>query len=407
MKCKYPSRAIVLAAVSLALVGMACGTTLSRTMVPEQVTLVETEAFTAAPLQPVVVSPPPSTPTPLPDEWIAEADAEERLLANIYQRVNPSVLRIDIIGRANGVSTFLGSGSGFVYDQEGNIVTNNHVIADADRALVTFSDGTVVEAEILAGDSYSDLAVIRVNVSPEALVPAELGDSDTIEVGQRVIAIGNPFGLSNSMSVGIVSGIGRTLPSEVMSGIGGSFSNPLIIQTDAAINPGNSGGPLIDSHGYVIGVNVAITSETGVNSGVGFAIPINTVRRIIPQLIEDGEVAYAYLGITAEGFSLAQLATEFDLPTTQGVLVAAITEGTAAAEAGLRGGDTQEIFLGQPVVLGGDIITMIDDEPLQSFDDLLSYLVMYTEPGQEVTLTVIRDGETIDVPVTLGSRPGN
>jgi 2-alkenal reductase len=406
MRYRNSSSAMMLVIASLALAVLACGVALPEEDVSAQRTSVETEAVAAAPAQAVAIVPPPPTPTPLPDEWIDEADAEERLLANIYQRVNPSVVRIDIIGTIQGATALLGSGSGFIYDQEGHIITNNHVIADAERALVTLSEGTVAEAEILAGDTYSDLAVIRVNVSPEALVPAELGDSDAIQVGQRVIAIGNPFGLSSSMSVGIVSGIGRTLPSGVTSGIGGGFSNPLIIQTDAAINPGNSGGPLIDSHGHVIGVNVAISSETGVNSGVGFAIPINTVRRIIPQLIEDGEVGYAYLGITAEGFTLAQLATEFDLPTTEGVLIAVVMDDTAAAQAGLRGGDRQEIFLGQPVVLGGDIITAIDGAPMRSFDDLLSYLVMTTEPGQEVTLTVIRDGEPMDVPVMLGARPG-
>lgn len=395
---------ILLAIVVLTLAGLACGIALPEAT--EQPSDTRSEMVVAASPQAAQVMQPPPTPTPLPDEWIAEADAEEMLLANIYQRVNPSVVNIDIIGTYQGLVSSLGSGSGFIYDQQGHIVTNNHVIADADRALVTLSDGMIVEAEIVAGDAYSDLAVIRVNVPSESLVPVELGDSNALQVGQRVIAIGNPFGLSGSMSVGIVSGIGRTLPSGVTS-LGGGFSNPLIIQTDAAINPGNSGGPLINSHGRVIGVNVAITSETGVNSGVGFAIPVNTVRRIIPQLIEQGEVAYAYLGITAAGYSLAQLATEFDLPTTQGVLVAAVHDGTAAAQAGLRGGTQPEEFLGLSVTLGGDIITAIDGESLRSFDDLLSYLVMYTEPGQEVIVTVVRGDETVDVPVTLGARPDN
>jgi len=400
--------AIVFVAALLAIAGLACGIALPEIPSTDDSGAAATEAVNAPPAaQVVAVALPQPTPTPLPEEWIAEADAEELLLTNIYQRANPSVVRIDVIGSYNGVQTIFGSGSGFVYDQEGHIVTNNHVIAEAEGALVTFSDGAIVEADILAGDAYSDLAVIQVDVPAEALVPVALGDSDAIQVGQRVIAIGNPFGLSSSMSTGIVSGIGRTLASGVPSGAGGSFSNPLIIQTDAAINPGNSGGPLFDSHGRVIGVNASIVSESGTNSGVGFAIPINTVRRIIPHLIQNGEMVYAYLGVTAEGLSLPLLATEFDLPTTQGVLVAAVQADTAAEEAGLRGGSIQENFLGAQVTLGGDIITAVDGVPLRSFDDLLAYLVMHTEPGQTVTLTIIRDGDTMEVPVTLGERPGN
>ncbi|MBN1311835.1 MAG: trypsin-like peptidase domain-containing protein [Anaerolineae bacterium] len=353
-------------------------------------------------------SPPPANiPTALPPDLIAEADAEELLLINVYQRVNPSVVNIDVSATdLEGELSDLGSGSGFVYDIEGHIVTNYHVVANVEALRVTLSDGTVLEAEIVGTDDYADLAVLKVDV-PRGyeLTPVELGDSSAIQVGQRVIAIGNPFGLTGSMTVGIVSGIGRTLPSEVITSDGGVFSNPQIIQTDAAINPGNSGGPLLDSHGRVIGVNVAIRSSTGLNSGIGFAIPVNTVKLIVPQIIENGKAEYPYLGVSSQsGFTLAELATEFDLPVTKGVLIKEITEGSGADKAGLRGGNREETFRGVEVTLGGDIIVAMDGVPINNFDELLTYIVSNTSVGQTVTITIIRDGERIDVPVTLGSR---
>ncbi|MEJ2149422.1 MAG: PDZ domain-containing protein, partial [Chloroflexota bacterium] len=186
----------------------------------------------------------------------------------------------------------------------------------------------------------------------------------------------------------------------------GTFSNPLIIQTDAAINPGNSGGPLLDSRGRVIGVNTAIRSDTGVNSGIGFAVPVNTVRRIVPQIIENGAVEYPYLGITSQTiYTLADLATEFDLPVTEGVMIDQITSGSGAARAGLRGGNETVDFRGAEIALGGDIITAIDDIPIRNFDELLGYLVTNTSVGQEVIVTIYRDGELMDVPVELSARP--
>ncbi|MCC6905884.1 MAG: trypsin-like peptidase domain-containing protein [Anaerolineae bacterium] len=341
------------------------------------------------------------TPTPLPQDVIAEADAEEQLLINLFQRTSPAVVSIDISQRTEDETLFdIGSGSGFVYDTEGHIVTNNHVVEDSDTLRVTMYDGTVFQAEVVGADPFSDLAVIRIDVPEEyTLIPVVLGDSDKLLVGQRVIAIGNPFGLSNTMTTGIVSGIGRTLPS-------GSFSNPLIIQTDAAINPGNSGGPLLNSNGEVVGVVTAIRSQTGTDAGVGFAVPVNTIARIAPQLIETGTVEYPYLGIQAIGeISLAELALEFDLPVQEGVLVTEVIEGTAADDAGLRGGDQTVNFRGNPIVLGGDIITAINDVPLNNFDELIGYLVSNTSVGDEVTVTIVRDGEVLNVPLTLGARP--
>jgi S1-C subfamily serine protease len=348
-----------------------------------------------------------SLSTPLPEDVVLEADAEELLLINVYERVNPAVVNIDVSAEVEeGELAEFGSGSGFVLDAEGHIVTNYHVVAEADEVRVTFSDGMVLVAEVLGTDPFADLSALKVT-PPEGydLVPVELGDSDTLKVGQRVIAIGNPFGLSGSMTVGIVSGVGRTLPSGIVTQTG-LFSNPLIIQTDAAINPGNSGGPLLDSHGRVIGVNVAIRSTSGLNTGIGFAVPVNTVKRIVPQLIENGKAEYPYLGIsTQSGVSLVELAEEFDLPVREGVLIANVTPGSGAAEAGLRGGERMVNFRGGEIALGGDIIIAIDGVPMNNFDELLGYLVSNTEVGQEIVVTIVRDGKTLDVPVTLTARP--
>jgi 2-alkenal reductase len=246
--------------------------------------------------------------------------------------------------------------------------------------------------------------VIKVNVPPDQLVPLELGDSSTLQVGQRVIAIGNPFGLEGTMTVGIISALGRTLPTQVLQS-SGRFSNPEIIQTDAAINPGNSGGPLLDAHGQVIGVNTAIRSETGVNSGIGFSVPVNTLKRILPQLIEEGTYHYPYLGITSNNlFSVAELAGPLGLPVTHGVLIAEVVPGTTAAEAGLQGGDHEVEIMGMPIMAGGDIIVAIDGDEVNDYPDFIAYLVRETEANQIIVLTVVRDGDELDIPVTLGER---
>jgi 2-alkenal reductase len=345
------------------------------------------------------------TPTPLPEETIAAVDMEDSLLVNLYQRVNPAVVYIEVLVNDGETLTPLGSGSGFVIDTEGRIVTNNHVVEQADALRVVFPDGSVADARILGLDPYSDLAVVQVDIPPERLVPLELSDSSTLQVGQRVVAIGNPFGLEGTMTVGIVSALGRTLPAQVLQGTG-RFSNPEIIQTDAAINPGNSGGPLLNIRGRVIGVNTAIRSTTGTNSGIGFAVPVNTVKRIVPALIEEGAYHYPYLGISYDTrFTMAELAGPLGLPVTHGALIDEVTPGTAAAQAGLQGGNHEVEVIGTTVNAGGDIIVAIDGTKLRDFDDLIAYLVRETEVGQEVTLTVIRDGEELEIPVMLGERP--
>jgi len=343
-------------------------------------------------------------PTPLSAEITSQLEAEDEVLTNIYQRASPAVVYIEVMARETDAGALLGSGSGFVIDSEGHIVTNAHVIEQADYLEVFFFDGEVVKARVVGQDPYSDLAVIQVDVPGERLLPLELGDSDTLRVGQRVIAIGNPFGLEGTMTVGIISALGRSLPSRLMESEG-YFSNPEIIQTDAAINPGNSGGPLLDIHGRVIGVSTAIRSTTGVNTGVGFAVPVNTLKRVVPHLIEEGTYHYPYLGITSDTrFTLAELAGPLGLPVTQGVLISSVQPNTGAARAGLRGGDHEVKVKGVAVRAGGDVIIAIDGYRLRSFGDLVAYLVRETRVGQEVKLTIIRDGEVMEVPVVLGER---
>ncbi len=350
-----------------------------------------------------VVAPagPPPTPLPIPPGL----DEEEQRLIAIYQKVLPSVVNIDVEVEGVEASSF-GSGSGFIYDIQGHIITNNHVVEAAQEIWVTFYDGTVARARVVGRDVFSDLAVIRVDAPAELLRPAELGDSDTLRVGQKVVAIGNPFGLRGTMTLGVISALGRALETSTR------FQIPDVIQTDAAINPGNSGGPLVDLQGQVIGVNSAIrtdSSATGIpaNIGIGFAIPVNTVKRVIPQLIQNGQVRYPYLGITSTGnISLAELrARGYDVPATHGVLIQEVVPDGPAAQAGLQGGTREVQVRGAPILLGGDIITAIDGHPVSSLDELVSYLVNHTEVGQTVTLTILRDGQERQVQVTLGERP--
>jgi S1-C subfamily serine protease len=355
------------------------------------------------------------TPTPMPEEIVVEADAEEQLIINLYARVSPSVVNINVIGAAEEFnhpevpgfpeSPFpeeffeRGLGSGFVIDTDGHIVTNNHVVEGARRIQVRFSDDTEAEAEVVGTDPHTDLAVIKVDVPAAMLHPVELGESDTLRVGQRAIAIGNPFGFERTVTTGIISAEGRVLRQ--MSG----FSLPNLIQTDAAINPGNSGGPLLDSRGKVIGVNTIIFTSSGFSSGVGLAIPVNTVKRVVPELIENGHFAHPWLGI--RGYSInAELAEALDLPVEKGVLVAEAIRGGPSVQAGLRGGQREvpvEGFI-EPIVAGGDIIVAINDTEIWSMDDLITYLEV-TVVGQEVELTIIRDGDEKHLTVELDERP--
>ncbi len=294
-----------------------------------------------------------------------------------------------------------GGGSGFVWDKKGHIVTNFHVVDGATDIEVIFADDTSVKAEFIGGDPDADLAVVKVDLPAGKLTPVSLGNSDELQVGQLSIAIGNPFGQDFTITSGIISGVGRTIRS------GNSpFSVPEVIQTDAPINPGNSGGPLLTREGEVIGINTQILSRSGSSSGIGFAVPINIAKRVVPTLIDGKTFEYAWLGIS--GNNLTAEAAEFrDLPVdTRGAIVMGVAEDGPAEKAGLQGSDEIVETDGDGFRVGGDIITAIDGQPVNDMDDLITYLVSKTEPGDEITLDVIRaNGDRESVEVTLGVRP--
>jgi S1-C subfamily serine protease len=354
-------------------------------------------------------------PTPLPADIISKADAEYILLSNIYERTTVSVVNIEKTTAPSQLNPKgdTSRGSGFVYSTDGYIITNAHVMKDAQTLRVTFNDGHIVEAQSVGYDSYSDIGVLRVNTDSERLIPLELANSDAVRVGQRAITIGNPFGLNSSMSVGIISGVGRTLRSaeliddEALRG----FQNPSIIQTDTPINPGNSGGPLLNSEGLVMGVTTAIRTDSGVFVGVGFAVPSNTVLRVVPELIAKGRVDYPWMGISVtpeeNGFGVTGLAEELDLPVQSGVLVRGITLGSPADKAGLRGGNQIRTVRGETVCLGGDIIVAINNTYVNSMDELVSFILANMRVGETVILRVVRDNKSFDVPMTLEARPSN
>ncbi len=318
----------------------------------------------------------------------------EELLVNIYQRVNPSVVLV--ITKVDSLE--LGSGSGFVLDDLGHIVTNNHVVAEGDEYEIVFADGERRRATISGTDIDSDLAVLAVEDPPASAPPLTMGHADQIQVGQFVVALGSPFGQQGSMSLGIISGLARSLESQRQTGLGGTYSLPQVIQTDAPINPGNSGGPLLNLNGEVIGVNSAISSLTGSNSGVGFAIPVSAVIRITPALIAEGSYAYPYMGISASGTHITLDQQEaWGLPQASGVYVGSVTENSPAERAGLIAAGNDG--------LGGDLITAVDGMMISDFSELISYLVFEAEVGQTIQLTVLRDGQTLELPLTLGERP--
>ena len=327
-------------------------------------------------------------------DLLALAAAEEQLLIHLYERVSPSVVYITVsTGRPFGG----GAGSGFVLDTEGHIVTNNHVVEDADEILVRFVDDTTLEAELVAADPDSDLAVIQVDAPLELVKPVELGDSGALRVGQRAIAVGNPFGFEQTMTTGIISALGRVVRQD------SGFSLPLLIQTDAAINPGNSGGPLLDSQGRVVGVNTLIFSSSGSSAGVGFAVPVNTVKRVVPALIATGRYAAPWLGIRGLTVTPA-VAGALGLPVERGVLLQQVVPGGPADQAALRGSDQLLESEGSMLTSGGDVVLALDGVQVRDMDDLI-VLLAEKGVGQTVTITILRDGQEQSVAVTLGERP--
>lgn len=332
-------------------------------------------------------------------------DTESAALNQVFKETSNSVVQItssvktvvpNIIINGNPLeqqSTRLGSG--FVYDTEGRIITNNHVVDGAKTVDVTFVDGNTYSAKVAGTDTFSDIALLQItdDFSGEHLVPLSLGDSSQLQVGQQVIAIGNPFGLSDTMTTGIVSQVGRLLPNQEMG-----FSIPSAIQTDAAINPGNSGGPLLDIKGNVVGVNTAIKSSTGDFSGIGFAIPSNAVSRIVPHLIKDGKYDHPWLGIA--GTSLTpDLAEKMGLARDfKGVAIASVTPGGPADKEGIVGATRND-------VPAGDVITAIDGHAVKRIEDVIFYIEEHTSVGDKVTITVYRDGHSQDLAATLQARP--
>lgn len=339
--------------------------------------------------------------------------ALETAFQQIYANVTESVVQIQVVAQASSgaFSPFgqnngrqQGLGSGFVWDKNGNIVTNNHVIENATSITVLFSDGSTAPAKVVGADSQTDLAVIKVDVAAAKLKPVTVGDSTKIKVGQFAIAIGNPYGEQNTMTTGIISAIGRFLPVDSTS-VSGSYTIPDVIQTDAAINPGNSGGVLLDINGSVIGVTSAIESNSGSSAGIGFAIPTEVVRRVVPALISTGKFEHPYLGISGTSLT-TDLAKAMDLNDAQrGALVASVTANGPAAQAGLQGSTKTVTINGGQAEVGGDVITAINGEKIETFNDLVAYLALSTKVGEKVDVTILRNGKQQTVSVTLGSRP--
>jgi serine protease Do len=350
-----------------------------------------------------------ATPTPVPDAGSSSTSDTladlEGMLEQIYQDVSPSVVYVEISQRQAIGSSLSGSGSGFVWDEAGHIVTNNHVVEGAGKIKVTFADGTTVPAKLVGANRDSDLAVIKVDVAAGELHPVCVGDSTQVKVGEIAIAIGNPFGLENTMTVGFISALGRSLPVESDGGTGPTYRIPDIIQTDAPINPGNSGGVLVNDLGEVIGVTAAIASPVRASAGVGFVIPATIVHKVVPVLIEEGRYTVPWLGISGSSLD-PDLAQGMGLGADQrGALVIDVVTGSPADEARLRSSDRQIAVDDTDLRGGGDVITAIDGQTIETFDDLIAYLFGSTEVGQQVSLTVLRDGHQQQVEVTLTERP--
>ncbi len=377
------ARLILTGILFLSLVSLACGITIPRfnTILPTPV------------IQAVQVNPPGSISSS------SAGSNDDQVVIDLYSRLNPSVVNITIYQTQNGELLPAGQASGFVYDSQGDVVTNQHVVDGADSIQITFADGLIRNATLVAQDLYSDLAVVNVEL-PAGVNPIPLGSMDKLAVGESVVAIGNPFGLEGTLTRGVISALGRTIPTNT------AYSIPEAIQTDAAINPGNSGGPLLDLNGEVIGVNAQIETSgvSGSNLGVGFAIPVSIVQRVVPALIQDGHYDWSWLGVS--GYTVdPSLVKAMSLPVEQGAYVSTVIVGGPAESAGLIGTTSTITQDGRSVEIGGDVITAVDGQPIKTFDDLLVYLSLQTSPGKEITLSILRNGQNQDIKVTLGTRP--
>jgi len=318
-------------------------------------------------------------------------------LIEIFEKSEPGVVRVNVqrTDQSNGTS---GVGSGFVFDKKGHIITNSHVVKDVKKIVVTFLDGRSYNAEIIGFDEFTDIGVIKVNADLSLLQPLALGDSSNLKVGEPIAAIGNPFGLSGSMTSGIVSQLGRLLPS------GAGYSIPDVIQTDAAINPGNSGGPLLNMRGEIVGINTAIQSTTGEFTGVGFAVPSQTIAKIVPSLIENGKYHHTWIGISGRDID-PDLAKVLDLKDAVGFLVITVVENSPAAKAGMHGSNETVQIEGVNYPIGGDIILSVDGKQVRKIDDILIHLQRAKSVGDEMILEILRDGRTTNITIALEERP--
>lgn len=356
---------------------------------------------------------PPREPV-IPDSHAADSEldvknpgTEESILHNIgeislsdlFDKSDDGVVKVSI-RRSDDTLTGRSLGSGFVYDVNGHIITNNHVVEDAKKITVTFLDGTSYNAKVIGTDPFTDLAVIKVNVNSTLLHPLPIGNSATLRVGDQVAAIGNPFGLSGSMTSGIVSQLGRLLSTPGTS----SFSIPDVIQTDAAVNPGNSGGPLLNMKGQVIGINTAIQSGTGEFAGIGFAVPSNTITKIVPILIKEGTYLHPWLGVSGVDID-PDLADILKLKDSKGFLITTIVKDSPAEKAGLHGSTETKEIDGQKYQIGGDVILSVDHKEVRKIDDILVYLQREKKVGDTISLEILRDGRVSDFELKLEQRP--
>lgn len=332
---------------------------------------------------------------------IAQDQTRQLTLVEIFEKSESGVVRINVKRPDNDPRGPGGIGSGFVYDKNGHIITNEHVVQNAEKLVVTFLDGRSFRANVVGKDLYTDLAVIKVNASSDALFPLSVGDSSKLKVGEQIAAIGNPFGLSGSMTSGIVSQLGRLLPSQDRG-----FQIPDIIQTDAAINPGNSGGPLLNMRGEVIGINTAIQSESGEFAGVGFAIPSRTVQKIVPTLIETGVYHHPWVGISGRDID-PDLAQILNLRDARGFLVINVLDDSPAQKAGIRGTTEIKEVDGVRYQVGGDIILAVDGKIVRKIDDILIHLQREKSVGDQMVLQILRDGKATDIVITLEERPNS
>ncbi len=387
------NRTILTAIIALLLIGLGCNTAGLTAATPRSLP-------TAVAVQVITATPPPAT--------VEASNPLEAQVIAVYENVSPAV--VNITNRGYVYDFFMqavpqeGSGSGFVYDQEGHIVTNYHVIENAEELSVTLANGKVYDAKVIGIDPTNDLAVIGLNANVDLPAPIALGDSGRLRVGQFVVAIGNPFGLERTLTTGVISALGRVIQSPEDNRFIGEA-----IQTDAPINPGNSGGPLLDLKGRVIGVNSQIISPSQASAGIGFAVSANTVRRVVPELIARGYYPHPWLGASMLTLTPANVQVFRDggmqVPVEAGLLVSDVTSGGPADDAGIRGGDRAVRAGRYQLLLGGDIITAINGKPVGDFQELTVYLETQTKVGDNAQVTIVRDGQEQTLAVTLGEQP--